>query len=331
PAPPPSQGPKPRRVRRWFRIAGIVAVVVLLLSMFAVVGLGAWLDRSLQRSPVLADYAGRPSSGHGTTWLFVGSDKRDNLTPEEQLEYSTGDESRNGLTDTIMLIHVPSLLSDTPPTVISIPRDSAAEIPGHGTDKINSAFALGGGPLLVQTVEQKTGLRIDHYAEIGFLGVADVVDALGGVPVCLSQPVRDDEYTHIDLPAGCQTLDGRTALGYVRTRAFPNADLQRVQDQREFMTALLHRIASPSVWLNPLRWVSVPRAVTAALIVDKGCHVWDLARLGWALNGSPTKLTVPASPSGDYLEWDKDAATQLFDAVNNDNPIPRRLLEQPGG
>ena len=304
---------------------------MVLLAVFTVVGVGAWLDRSLQRSQVLLDYAGRPAAGHGTTWLFVGSDKRDDLTPEEQREYSTGDETRNGLTDTIMMIHVPSLFSDTAPTVISIPRDSAAEIPGHGTDKINSAYSVGGGPLLVQTVEQKTGIRIDHYAEIGFLGVADVVDAVGGVPICLKQPVSDDEYTHIDLPAGCQTLDGRTALGYVRTRAFPNADLQRVQDQREFMTALLHRITSPSVWLNPVRWFAVPRAITHALTVDKGCHVWDLAGLGWALNGSPVKLTVPTSSSGNYLEWDKDSATQLFDAVNNDKPIPQTVLDQSGG
>jgi anionic cell wall polymer biosynthesis LytR-Cps2A-Psr (LCP) family protein len=176
-----------------------------------------------------------------------------------------------------------------------------------------------------------TGLRIDHYAEIGFLGVADVVDALGGVSICLDEPVHDDEYAHIDLPAGCQTLDGRNALGYVRTRyAFPSADLQRMQNQRGFLTALLHRATSPAVWLNPVRWFSFPRAVTGALTVDEGTHVWDLARLAWALNGSPVMLTVPNS-GGVYVEWNSDDANRLFTSLNEDATIPPELLNQPGG
>jgi LCP family protein required for cell wall assembly len=290
-----------------------------------------WVDRSLRRAPVLTAYDGRPAAGHGTTWLFVGSDSRTDLTPEQQREYATGDEVRNGLTDTIMLIHVPSLFSDTAPTVVSIPRDSVAEIPDNGTNKINAAFSIGGGPLLVRTVEEMTGVRIDHYAEVGFLGVADVVDSLGGVPICLDEPVHDEEYAHIDLAAGCQTLDGRNALAYVRTRyAFPSADLQRMQNQRGFLTALLHRTTSPAVWLNPIRWISVPRAVTGALIVDEGTHVWDLARLGWALNGSPVMLTVPNS-GGAYVEWNSDDAKRLFAALSDDATIPSDLLNHPVG
>jgi LCP family protein required for cell wall assembly len=299
--------------------------------LLACVGVGVWVDRSLHRTPVLAAYDGRPGPAHGTTWLFVGSDSRSDLTPEQQNEYATGNEVRNGLTDTIMLIHVPSLFSDTAPTVVSIPRDSVADIPDNGTDKINSAFSIGGGPLLVRTVETMTGLRIDHYAEIGFLGVADIVDALGGVSICLDEPVHDDEYAHIDLPAGCQTLDGRNALSYVRTRyAFPSADLQRMKNQRGFLTALLHRATSPAVWLNPVRWHSVPRAVTGALTVDEGTHVWDLARLAWALNSSPVMLTVPNS-GGAYVEWNSGDAKRLFTSLSEDATIPPDLLDQPGG
>jgi LCP family protein required for cell wall assembly len=299
--------------------------------LLACVGVAVWVDRSLHRIPVLTAYAGRPAAGHGTTWLFVGSDSRTDLTPEQQNEYSTGNEARNGLTDTIMLIHVPSLFSDTAPTVVSIPRDTVADIPDNGTDKINAAFSLGGGPLLVQTVETMTGLRIDHYAEIGFLGVAEVVDALGGVSICLDEPVHDEEYAHIDLPAGCQTLDGRNALSYVRTRyAFPSADLQRMQNQRGFLTALLQRGTSPAVWLNPVRWFSVPRAVTGALTVDEGTHVWDLARLAWALNSSPVMLTVPNSGGAD-VEWNSGDAKRLFTSLSEDATIPPDLLNHPGG
>ena len=104
--------------------------------------------------------------------------------------------------------------------MVSIPRDSYVEIPGYGSDKINAAFVEGGAPLLAQTVEQATGLRMDHYAEIGFDGFAVMVDAVGGVTMCPAEPI-DDPLAGINLPAGCQELDGRSALGYVRYACHP--------------------------------------------------------------------------------------------------------------
>ena len=305
--------------------------MLLLLALTAVVGGGFWADRSLHRIDALTDYPERPAAGHGTTWLLVGSDSRQDLSPEQQAELTTGGDIGNGRTDTIMLVHVPSFGSSTPTTMVSIPRDSYVPIPGYGSDKINAAFSEGGAPLLAQTVEQATGLRIDHYAEIGFGGFAVVVDALGGVTVCPAEPISDP-LAGIDLPAGCQTLDGRYALGYVRSRATPRADLDRMANQRQFMTALLHRAASPAVWLNPWRWYSVPRAAVNALTVDRGDHVWDLARLGWALRGGPTTITVPIgeftnSGSGDVVVWDHDAAAQLFEALAADAPVPQSALD----
>ncbi len=228
-------------------------------------------------------------------------------------------------------MHVPALGSGTPTTMVSIPRDSYVPIPGYGTDKINAAFALGGAPLLAQTVEQATGLRLDHYAEIGFGGFARVVDALGGVTMCPTEPISDP-LAGIELPAGCQTLDGRNALGYVRSRATPRADLDRMVHQREFMSALLHRAASPAVWLNPWRWYSVPQAAVDALAVDTDDHIWDLARLGWALRGDTTTITVPIgefgyNDSGDVVVWDHDAAGELFDALATDPPVPQSALD----
>jgi LCP family protein required for cell wall assembly len=304
---------------------------VLLVAISGIVATAVWSDRALNRIPALSDYPDRPPAGRGTTWLLVGSDSRQGLTADQQADLYTGGDLGNGRTDTILLVHVPGVGSDTPTTLVSIPRDSYVPIPDYGTDKINAAFAVGGAPLLAQTVEQATGMRMDHYAEIGFGGFAAVVDALGGVTMCPSEPISDP-LAGIDLPAGCQKLNGKNALGFVRTRATPRADLDRMVHQREFMSALLHRAASPSVWANTWRWYSVSHAATKALAVDTDDHVWDLAHLGWALRAEATAITVPigeftSSDSGDVVVWDHEAASELFGALANDQPVPQSTLD----
>ena len=304
--------------------------LVFVLAVAAFVGTGFWIETKLHRIAALADYPDRPAEGKGTTWLLVGSDSRQGLTPEQQAELATGGDIGNGRTDTIMLVHVPALWSGTQTTMVSIPRDSYVEIPDYGSDKINSAFVFGGAPVLAQTVEQATGMRIDHYAEIGFDGFAVMVDAIGGVTVCPPEPISDP-LAGIDLPAGCQKLDGRNALGYVRTRATPRADLDRMVNQRQFMSALLHRAASPAVAFNPLRWYPMAHAAADSLTVDSGAHIWDIARLGWALRGDITTTTVPigdftGSDSGSVVVWDEDVADQLFAALKSDTPVPQDVL-----
>jgi LCP family protein required for cell wall assembly len=305
-----------------------VLIALLLAGASIVVG-AVWFDTSLRREAALKDYTDRPAAGRGTNWLLVGSDSRQGLSVEQQNALATGGDIGNGRTDTILLIHLPELGSSTRPTAVSIPRDSYVPIPGNGKDKVNAAFAMGGASLLTQTVEQATGLRLDHYAEIGFGGFAGVVDALGGVSLCLPEPISDP-LAGIDLPAGCQELNGRNALGYVRSRATPRADLDRMVNQRQFVSALLQRAASPAVWLNPWRWYSVPHAAVAALTVNQGDDVWDLARLGWAMHGSVTAITVPIgefteSDAGSVVVWNHDAARKLFDALASDAPVPIAL------
>ncbi len=304
---------------------------MLLLAVGALAGIGFWFDRSVHRAAVLTDYPGRPGAGAGTTWLLVGSDGRQGLTEEQQAQLTTGGDLGNSRTDTILLVHLPAPWSSGPTTMVSIPRDSYVEIPGYGSDKINAAFAEGGPQLLAQTVEQATGLRVDHYAEIGFGGFPGLVDALGGVTVCPPEPIADP-LAGIDLPTGCQRLDGVDALGYVRSRATPRADLDRMTKQRQFMTDLLHRAASPSVWLNPWRWYAVPRAAANALTVDTDDHVWDLARLAWGLRGSTTTVTVPigaftSNNAGDVVVWDDELAGRLFAALRSDAPVPQSVLD----
>ncbi|HEU4363098.1 MAG TPA: LCP family protein [Mycobacterium sp.] len=331
--PPPRRAPRPaapkRRRHRHCRPGRLLAVGLLLAVLSGaagIIGAGVWFNTALRRIPALMAYPDRPAPGHGTTWLLVGSDSRQELSAEQQQRLATGGDVGAGRTDTLLLIHLPGLGADAPATVVSIPRDSYVPIPGYGRDKINAAFALGGAPLLAQTVESATGLRLDHYAEIGFGGFARLVDALGGITMCPTEPLSDP-LAGLDLPAGCQRLDGRAALGYVRTRATPRADQDRVAQQRTVLSALQHRATSPAVWLNPWRWYAVPRAASHAIAVDRGEHLWGLARLGWALHGAPITLTVPigefsTTDSGDVVVWDHEAASRLFDALNRDAPVP---------
>ena len=309
----------------------IYPLAILLTVAVAVVAGGFWLDGHLHRMPVLADYAERPAQGRGTTWLLVGSDSRQDLSPEQQAELATGGDIGNGRTDTILVVHVPGLGSSTPATMVSIPRDSYVEIPDHGQDKINAAFAIGGASLLAQTVEQATGMRLDHYAEIGFDGFDQMVDAVGGVTMCLPEPISDP-LAGIELPAGCQELDGRNALGYVRSRATPRADLDRMINQRQFMSALIHRATSPLVLANPLRWYPMAHAASGSVTVDDGAHIWDLARLAWSLHGTVTTTTVPigeftGSDSGSVVVWNSDEANRLFKALAADEAVPADVLE----
>jgi LCP family protein required for cell wall assembly len=302
--------------------------------VLAVLCLAVYVDRSLQRADALADYPGRLAATAGTNWLIVGSDSRAGLTPEQQARLTTGDEAAAGgnRTDTIMLMHIPALLVGGQPTLVSLPRDSSVPLAGHGRVKLNSTFAVGGPPLLVQTVEKVTGLHIDHYAEIGFTGFAGLVDDVGGVQMCPPEPINDP-LAGLNIAAGCQVLDGPTALGYVRTRHSPRGDLDRVVRQREFIGALVARAASPAVLLNPFRVVPLAADAPGTITVDNGDHVWNLARLGWAMrslsHGDAVTTTVPFSGFGPVSDgssgvlWDRAQAARLFNALAADQPVPR--------
>ncbi|WP_327094730.1 LCP family protein [Nocardia vinacea] len=333
PPPPPSlppsrrdRAPRPPRRRRklhlfrWF----LVLLVVLVL---AVVGAVIKLDGSLNRIDALANYSDRVGDTPGTNWLLVGSDGRAGLTADQEQELATGGEVGPERTDTIMLVHIPKSGATT---LVSLPRDSYVSIPGHGKDKLNAAFAFGGAPLLVQTVETATGVHIDHYAQIGFGGFAGIVDTLGGIDVCVPKAI-DDPLAGINLAAGCQTLDGPQALGFVRSRATALADIDRMNNQRLFMAALLKKATSAGTLANPFTLWPLARDTAKSLKVDKGDHIWNLGQLGWAMRGDTVATTVPVggftdTDSGNVLLWDKQRAGQFFDDLAKDQPIPDDLL-----
>ncbi len=330
---PPRGVPPTRTGRRWRfwgqpgrhgrRIVLIVCVVLVLI----VAGLGGtyfWLDGKLNKTVALPAFTG---SSAGTNWLIAGSDARTGITRAERAKLHLGAEGADA-SDSLMLLHTGS---GGKPVLISIPRDSYVPIPGHGSNKINAALAIGGPTLLVQTVEQVTGLRIDHYMSIGFGGLANVVNTVGGVHICLPAALKDSD-SGVNLKKGCQNLNGTEAVAFVRDRhSFADSDLQRIQDQRAFLAAMLSKATSPGVYLNPFTSLPFASAAAGSIAVDKGSSLYDLVQAAFALRG-PQTGTVPIAnanlqtPAGDAVKWDSAKALQLFNAIKDGKPVPAGLL-----
>lgn len=310
---------RPKKRRNWvLRTVGLI--VLLFVLMLIAVPLYAWsrIDK-IEAMPT----GQRPADTPGTTYLMVGSDAREDLSRAERARLHTGGDAGPPRTDSIMLMHVPE---SGPTVLISIPRDSAVNIPGvKNRQKINAAFNKGPA-LLIQTIENATGLRIDHYIEIGFLGVVSVVDAVGGVEMCIPEAIKDPKAA-LDIEEGCQTLDEATALGYVRTRATASSDFGRVERQRAFISALLNKATSPSTLFNPFRVVPLATGLSGSIAVDNGTHVWHLAQLGLAMRGlsdGGISTTVPVRDGA--VHWDKKRATALFEALKADERPPDNAL-----
>jgi len=264
----------------------------------------------------------------GTTYLLVGSDAREDLTKEERKRLGTG-STEGRRTDTMMLLHLPS---SGDPVLLSLPRDSLVAIPGRKKNKLNAAYAFGGAPLLVETIEANTGIRVDGYLEIGFLGIVDMVDAVGGIEVCPAFDI-DDRDSHLKLDEGCQTVDGVTALGYVRMRKQdPRGDLGRMERQREVIAAIMKGVASPATVVNPVRYWRVNQAAASSLARGEGTGMIDLARIGLGFmsvtTGKGISMTVPIEDAnrmtdvGSTIIWDQKAADGVFAALADGDTAP---------
>ena len=315
-------GVTPGRVARWFGGFLVVLLAGLLVLMWL-----AW-SRIDKVAAIPEDHGEAVSEGE--VYLLVGSDSREDLSAEERAELGTG-STEGRRTDTIMFLYVPT---DGRPALVSVPRDSVVDIPGRGENRVNAAYAFGGAPLLVETLEGATGVAIDDYVEIGFGGFASIVDALGGVEMCLDEAIQDDN-AHIDLPAGCQTLDGPNALGFARARDFdPTADLGRVERQRELIGSIASRALSPSTLLNPLRLTRTALAGGDALTVDEQTGPIDLLQFALGMRsvtgGGGDTLTVPLGRVGNTVDWDEENAGRLWAAMQSGEEIPRDLLETDG-
>ena len=309
--------------RRGRRIALILGTVVVVL-IAGVGGTYFWLNGKLNRSVTLPATS---LTSAGTNWLITGSDSRAGLSRAEIDALHVGFDEGTLNSDSIMLLHMGS----GRPVLISIPRDSYVNIPGHGYNKINAALAYGGANLLIQTVENVTGLKIDHYMGIGFGGLVAVVNKIGGVQICLKTAINDS-YSGVNLSAGCHDLNGDQALAFVRDRhSFATEDLQRIQDQRAFISALLKKATSPGVYLNPFTALPFGSTAASSMSVDQGTSLLDLVHAASALR-DPETGTVPIANSnyytnaGDSVLWNQTEATELFNALKTDSAIPKGLL-----
>ncbi|MCX4748673.1 LCP family protein [Kitasatospora sp. NBC_01287] len=332
----PPQG----RKRRRRRVVGYVALGLVGALLATGVGTYFWADSKLHHQDVLADYGSRPAAGKGTNWLIVGSDSRDGLSATQKQDLHTGSDDGKR-SDSMMILHIGAHGN----TLMSIPRDSWVPIPAHldssgsgktikaTTSKINSAFDNGGGPLLVQTVEQNTGIHVDHYAEVGFAGFVGIVDAVGGVNMCIDQNIQDTD-SGLNLKAGCQTLNGTQSLAFVRQRhQMADQDLGRMRNQQKFLSALAHQAASPGTLLDPFTLYPLIGSGLDTLIVDKNTGLTDLASLFEAMKsvsgGDGKSITIPIA-NADYrtstgesaVKWNQGEATQVFDAIKNDTAVP---------
>ncbi|MFF4581948.1 LCP family protein [Streptomyces sp. NPDC001389] len=326
--------PGPVRTVDWRKRIKIGSIVLVSALVVTTVGTYFWADSKVRREVDLSKVIERPKEGDCTTYLIVGSDSREGMSDEEKKKLHTG-SAEGKRTDSMMVLAKCSSGN----TMVSLPRDSDVEIPSFvgsqsgkkyaGTGKrtkLNAAYADDGPELLVRTVEFNTGLRIDHYAEIGFAGFANIVDALGGVELDIEKGFKDEK-SGADFKAGRQTLNGEQSLAFVRTRyAFAESDLQRTKNQQKFLSALASQAATPGTVLNPFSLYPVMGAGLDTLIVDKDMSLWDMGEMFFAMkgvnSGEGVSMNMPISGQrGGNLVWDKPKVQQLVKEIQNDQKV----------
>ena len=286
--------------------------------------LAGYVTRHLGR--VNAGTAGTPESGP-LNILLAGVDVRSGLSRHEQRVLHVGHATgRNS--DTLMVVHITGDHKHI--QVVSLPRDSWVRIPGFGMNKINAAFGLGGPRLMVKTVEQATGLLINDFVEVNFLGFVKIINALGGVDICLPYAVNDP-YTGLHMAAGRHHVNGIRALQFARDRhSFALSDLARIGDQQQLLASILSEAISSGTVGNPVKFSRFLSAATAATKVDTHLDVTGLAdQLRFIRPGAVSFTTVPLAstnymaPNGESaVLWNSGAASALFEQIKADR-VPR--------
>ncbi|MDJ0380662.1 LCP family protein [Streptomyces sp. G-G2] len=308
------------------------------------------LDTGIERVDPFKDMKNRPQAGHGMNFLLVGTDGRDKISPDEKRDYRLGGAPCH-CTDTIMLVHISADRERA--SVVSLPRDSYAEVPEH-TDastgkahhahpvKLNAAYAEGGPNLTVRTVENMTRVKIDHYLEVDFTSFMKTVDAIGGVEICTAKAMQDS-YTGLDLQPGTHRLGGGQALQYVRSRHVDGAsDLGRMQRQQRFVAALIKQSTSGGILLNPVKFKQVSSTLLGSVRADRGFGSEQMLALGQAMRGfTPSSsefasvpvgdASFPVKGLGDTVKWDAPKAAKVFAALRDDRPLaPARPAAKAG-
>nr|WP_234388871.1 LCP family protein [Streptomyces sp. AS58] len=329
-----------RRRRRWARYgtAGLAAAVVGAVAAGWFVY--AKLDGNITPDEAAAAELARWERERPTALvrgaqniLLIGSDSR---AGKDNGRY--GRDPGTERSDTTILLHLSAGRDSA--TAVSVPRDLMVDVPscrradGSRTQPMfamfNYAFEQGGSACTVRTVEKLTDIRVDHHLVVDFSGFKSLVDALGGVQMCLTEPIQD-KAAKLRLPAGRVTLDGEQALGYVRARKSlgDGSDTDRMDRQQQFLAALVKKVRSSDVLLNPVKLYPVLDAATSALTTDPAlASLRGLYNLVRGVRDIPTErvqfLTVPresyvGNPNRDQLV--ETAAKRLFDRLRSDEPV----------
>ncbi|MFD4278464.1 LCP family protein [Streptomyces cyaneofuscatus] len=348
----PKDGSASRRKRPWLRWAALGASFLVMISA----GAGWWLYKKLDGNITTDTSAAAelkvyekerptPVVMDAQNILLIGSDSRSG----DNREYGR-DDGGSQRSDTTILLHLAADRKSA--TAVSLPRDLMVEVSKcrTGDDKetreqftqFNSAFELGGTACTIRTVERLTGIRIDHHMVVDFNGFKDMVDAVDGVEICLKEPI-DDKDARLELPAGRQTLNGEEALGYVRARKTlgDGSDTERMERQQKFLGALVNKMQSNGVLLNPTRLYPVLDAATKSLTTDPGLDsLRDLYDLVRSMRDVPTDqvqfLTVPRQPYRQNPNRDElvePDASELFKQLREDKPVavvPADELKEKG-
>ncbi|CAB4340736.1 unannotated protein [freshwater metagenome] len=335
---------------RSIRVTTFLSIGIVLVATIAWAGLGH-VSGSLKRVDAFGGLKSRPEKpSTAINYLLVGSDTREGLTAAERklLRVGSTKSAAGKRSDTMLLVHISKARDKA--VIISLPRDTLATIPSYISSagksvpsvraKLNAAFAWGGAPLLIQTIESMSNLRIDHYVEINFAGFAHMVDALGGIEVCTKRDINDSN-SHLTLAAGVHTLDGIEALKYVRTRDFDGmGDLGRMQRQQQFMSSVMRKATSSGVLLNPIKLLNFFNAAMATVQTDSALNGNDLITLAKQMrNLSASKvrtLTVPLSSTnysveglGSTVVWDPILSAELFQRLINDQAVIDEVTPSP--
>lgn len=323
-----------RRKRRWVWgiVFGLVAVLIAVAAAGAVY-LGSLASsyqkaEALPSAEVFPTEAARPtqSNPEAMNILLLGSDSRSGLGGSQS-------DIRGQRADTMLLVHIPADRSGV--QVISFMRDNWVPIPGYGNGKLNAALAFGGTPLLVQTLEEITDVRIDHVAITDFEGFKGLSEALGGVTVNNAVAFKEGKYSFAEGPI---ELRGDQALAYVRARyPFTDGDYQRVRNQQAFIKGMLDKLVSRETLTDPGRISASVDALAPYLAVDEGLDAGSVASLGFSLREvDKSEILFLTSPTlgtdmvGDQsiVRPDFDGLAALSEALKNDT-VPQYVAEHP--
>ena len=309
-------------------------IVILLAIAVAIFGY-AWYQWSQIPNPT--DLGTLSAIDNVESILVIGSDTRQDLAGDEFGGASVGGQRA----DTIMVLTMPP--GHAKSTMLSIPRDLRVNIPGRGVGKINGALN-GGTETMVGAVENATGLTINQFVEVNFDGFRELSTALGGVEICVDNPIRD-AFSELNLDAGCHNLEGDDALAWVRSRhaeffidgrwqVDPQSDLSRIRRQQEFMQNMFKKMASP---LNVFRITAISSAARQSFTINEGFGFLHALRLGIRFFPSPTSrlnyVTYPVVPQRiggiDFVVPEEPQASTLLAALQAGQQPPAEFINDP--